>query len=69
MLVMLFAPRFAGMWAMGFAAGSVLALVVSPVKGYPMLDIGFAVQALGGWGVMALSSVVWERKKEQEPKK
>lgn len=30
LVVMLFAPRFAGMWAMGFAAGSVLALIIAP---------------------------------------
>lgn len=64
-IVMLFAPRFAGMWAMGFAVGSVVALVVAPIKGYPMLDIGFGVQAVGGWGLMALSTVVWDRKKER----
>ncbi|MET8976246.1 hypothetical protein ABZX85_11585 [Streptomyces sp. NPDC004539] len=65
-IVMLFAPRFTGMWAMGFAAGSALALIISPIKGYPMLDIGFGVQALGGWGLAALSAVVWERKKERD---
>ena len=65
LIVMLFAPRFAGMWAMGFAVGSALALIISPIKGYPMLDIGFGVQAVGGWGLMALSTVVWERKKER----
>ncbi|WP_329300227.1 hypothetical protein OG410_18690 [Streptomyces sp. NBC_00659] len=64
LVLMFFAPRFTGMWAMGFAAGSLVALVISPIKGYPMLDIGFAVQAAGGWGLMGLATVVHERKQE-----
>ncbi|SEB79274.1 hypothetical protein SAMN05428945_1176 [Streptomyces sp. 2224.1] len=65
LIVMMFAPRFAGMWAMGFVAGSALALIIVPIKGYPMLDIGFGVQAVGAWGLMALSPVIFERKQER----
>ncbi|WP_405986016.1 hypothetical protein [Streptomyces sp. NBC_00872] len=65
LVVMLFAPRFAGMWAMGFAAGSVLALIIAPLKGYPMLDIGFAVQAVGGWALMGISPTIYERKQQR----
>ncbi|MFD5033799.1 hypothetical protein ACFVWX_21065 [Streptomyces sp. NPDC058220] len=67
-VVMLFAPRFAGMWAMGFAVGSVLALIIAPIRGYPMLDIGFAVQAVGGWALMGVSPAIHERKQQRAMK-
>lgn len=32
LVLMFFAPRFTGMWAMGFAAGSLVALVISLLR-------------------------------------
>ncbi|MEU3279273.1 hypothetical protein [Streptomyces antibioticus] len=64
-LIMLLAPKVAGMWAMGFSLGSVIALIVAPIQGFPMLDIGFGAQAIGAWGLMALSTLVHERKQER----
>ena len=44
-----FAPRLAGEWAIGFSVGSALALVIAPMKGYPMYDVGFAIQGIGAF--------------------
>ncbi|MER6128094.1 hypothetical protein ABT173_37090 [Streptomyces sp. NPDC001795] len=42
-----------------------IALILAPIKGYPMLDIGFSVQAVGGFALMSLASAMSERNKEQ----
>ncbi|MCX5351987.1 hypothetical protein OG901_30190 [Streptomyces mirabilis] len=49
LILLRFAPKIAGEWAIGFSAGSALALVIGPVKGYPMYDVGFAIQGIGAY--------------------
>ncbi|WP_329132419.1 hypothetical protein OG552_13025 [Streptomyces sp. NBC_01476] len=55
-------PRFTVTWAMGFAGGSAISLVAAPIAGYPMLDIGFAIQGAGALGVMSLAARNHQRK-------
>lgn len=56
-------PKFIVTWAMGFAAGSAVSLVAAPIAGYPMLDIGFAVQGVLSFGVMSLAA--WNHTRKQ----
>lgn len=59
-------PRFTVTWAMGFAGGSAVSLIAAPIAGFPMLDIGFAVQGVGALGVMSLAARNHQRKQERE---
>ena len=49
LILLRFAPKVAGEWALGVSAGSALALAIAPIKGYPMYDVGFAIQGIGAF--------------------